>query len=71
MSLALPEIRKKGWKALVEALGHAGATQFMLVYEKGKGNYTRERKQIFKGVTIESIIQQKRPKNRRSRRKKS
>lgn len=58
MGLALPEIREKGWQALVSALGYSGATKFILLSEKGKGDYTKERKAIFKGATIESILQE-------------
>ena len=56
MGLALPEIREKGWEALVSALGYAGATKFILLSEKGRGDYTKERRAIFRGATIESIL---------------
>jgi tagatose-1,6-bisphosphate aldolase len=55
MGLALPEIKQKGWDALVKELGYAGATKFMLLYEPGRGNYTRERKDILKDITIEKM----------------
>ncbi len=58
MGLALPEVREKGWKALVSALGYAGATKFILLSEKGRGDYTKERKNIFRGATIESILEE-------------
>lgn len=58
MGLALPEVREKGWKALVSALGYAGATKFILLSEKGRGDYTKERKDIFRGATIESILEE-------------
>ena len=32
---------------LVESLGIAGATEFIIQYEKGYGNYTEMRKEIF------------------------
>ena len=56
MGLALPEVREKGWEALVSALGYAGATNFILLSEKGRGDYTKERRAIFRGATIESIL---------------
>ena len=43
------------WDALVKELGYAGATKFMLLYEPGKGDYTRERKDILKDITIEKM----------------
>lgn len=58
MGLALPEVREKGWQALVSALGYAGATKFILLSEKGRGDYTKERRTIFKDATIESILQE-------------
>ena len=56
MGLALPEVREKGWEALVSALGYAEATKFILLSEKGRGDYTKERRAIFRGATIESIL---------------
>ncbi|MFH1437284.1 MAG: hypothetical protein ABIJ56_16370 [Pseudomonadota bacterium] len=58
MSLALPEIRRKGWEALIKALGYAGATRFILVYEKGSGDYTKDRKKLFRKSTLESIARE-------------
>lgn len=58
MSLALAEIKVKGWMALVKELGYSDATKFILLYEPGKGNYTKERKELFKDITIEEIIRE-------------
>jgi hypothetical protein len=55
MSLTLPEIKQKGWQALVKELGYAGATKFMLLFDPGRGNYVEERKEILKETTIEKI----------------
>ena len=55
MGFALPEIKQKGWDALVKEFGYAGATKFMLLYEPGRGNYTQERKDILKETTIEKV----------------
>lgn len=57
MVLTLPEIREQGWQALTQALGYAGATKFILLTEKGRGDYTKERRDIFKEATIESIVE--------------
>jgi len=56
MGMALAEIKAKEWNALVKELGYAGATKFILLYEPGKGNYTKERKKIFKDLKIEEIL---------------
>jgi len=58
MGLTLPDIRGKGWQALIQALGYAGATKFILLSEKGRGDYTKERRDIFRGATIESILEE-------------
>ena len=58
MGVTLAEIKTKGWNALVKELGYAGATKFILLYEPGEGNYTKERKELFEGVTIEEIIKE-------------
>jgi len=50
------EIRIEGWNALVTRLGVAGATRFLLEYQSGKGNYTKERKHIFHQRTVRQII---------------
>lgn len=51
------EIRRAGWAALKEKLGPASAMKFILDYERGEGNYTELRKEIFSGKTVETIIQ--------------
>ncbi len=56
MGMTFAEIKNKGWDALVKELGYSGATKFILLYESGKGNYTRERKELFKDITVEEII---------------
>ncbi len=58
MGATLPEIKTKGWLALVKELGYAGATKFILLYETGQGDYTKERKGLFKDITIDEIIKE-------------
>lgn len=56
MGFALAEIKTKGWMALVKELGHSGATKFILLYEPGKGDYTKERKELLKDITIDKMV---------------
>jgi hypothetical protein len=49
------EIAMKGFEALVEKLGPGGALQFIHQYETGQGDYTRERKQILRGVNLRKL----------------
>ena len=51
------EVRRAGWGALTERLGPTSALKFILDYDRGKGNYTKLRKKIFKGKTVRNIIQ--------------
>ena len=55
MSLTLPEIKQKGWQALVRELGYAGATKFMLLFDPGRGNYVEDRKELLRETSIEKI----------------
>ena len=51
------EIRRAGWEALKEKLGPASAMKFILDYDRGEGNYTELRKEMFSGKTVKAIIQ--------------
>ncbi len=44
----LSDIRHKRWEILVENLGISGATEFIIQYEKGYGDYGRCRKRFSK-----------------------
>jgi hypothetical protein len=58
MGVALAEIKTKRWNALVKELGYAGATKFILLYEPGEGDYTKEPKKLFKDIKIEEILKE-------------
>jgi len=49
------EISQLGFSALVNKLGAGGALQFILQYERGAGDYTKERKRIFRGKKLEQM----------------
>jgi len=51
------EIRRAGWEALKEKLGPASAIKFILDYDRGEGNYTKLRKEMFSEKTVKAIIQ--------------
>ena len=46
----------EGWKALTERLGPAGAMRFMMQYDTGYGDYTKERQSIFAELTIDTLL---------------
>ena len=54
----LNEIKREGWDALVEKLGIAGATMFVMEHEKGYGDYTKERKKIFAEKSLDVITKE-------------
>jgi len=56
MDLTPVELQKAGWEALKKQLGLVGAMKFLLQYEKGEGDYTKLRRELFKDETVESLI---------------
>ena len=55
-SMSAYQIRLEGWKALTERLGPAGAMRFMMQYDPGHGDYTKERQEIFADLEFEDLI---------------
>ena len=49
--LTLQEIRKAGIEALTRELGPAGMARFMRQFERGSGDYTKERRELFERCT--------------------
>jgi hypothetical protein len=47
----------EGWKALTERLGPAGAMRFMMQYDPGYGDYSKERHELFETLTIEQLLE--------------
>jgi hypothetical protein len=52
------EIRTIGFEALLRELGPADAIRFILQYEKGHGDYTRDRKKLLPKKSVREIGQQ-------------
>lgn len=66
--MSLYEIRMEGWKALTERLGAAGAMRFMMQYDPGHGDYSKERHELFDGLDLEALldsVERADPENRR------
>ncbi|MCY7332281.1 MAG: hypothetical protein LH649_06400 [Pseudanabaena sp. CAN_BIN31] len=60
------EISRRGYNALIQELGYAGAARFLLRFESGTGDYTKERHQWLDPLTMEdfrSFVRQKRRAN--------
>jgi hypothetical protein len=64
MNNTLSEIRIKGWKALVKELGCAGATKFIIQFENGLGDYTKDRQKLLNGISLENIFEEIKEKKR-------
>lgn len=50
------ELRRRGFSALVETLGWVNAVRFIQQYEKGQGDYTREREQLLPAWDAETLV---------------
>ena len=55
-SMSAYQIRLEGWKALTERLGPGGAMRFMMQYDPGHGDYTKERREIFADLELEDLL---------------
>lgn len=51
----LERIRREGLKALKEKLGVEGTIKFIQMYSEGKGDYTKDREELLKDITIEDF----------------
>lgn len=50
------ELYRKGFKALVDALGYADAIRFIRQFDSGSGDYTTERHQWLDSLTMDEIL---------------
>ena len=54
----LSEINEQAIRLLVREMGAADAARFISQFTTGYGDYTKERKELFKDLTIEEVVQQ-------------
>ena len=54
----LSEINEQAIRLLVRELGAADAARFISQFTMGSGDYTKERKQLFKDLTIDEVVQE-------------
>ena len=54
-TMSLYQIRMEGWKALTERLGPAGAMRFMMQYDPGHGDYSKERLDLFSALELDDL----------------
>jgi hypothetical protein len=51
------ELRTAGYKALAAALGPLGMARFLLQFEHGHGDYTRERQQRQPDKSVQAVAE--------------
>ena len=52
------EIRREGLRALVERLGVVGAVRFLQLFERGKGDYTKDREKFLGDKSVEELVEE-------------
>lgn len=52
------EIRDVGWEALKSKLGVLGALQFLLQYDRGEGDYTVLRREVFAKQGVAELVEE-------------
>lgn len=52
------QLRQEGWEALTERLGVSGAMRFLMQYDTGHGDYTRDRKAILESLESTEITEE-------------
>ncbi len=50
------ELYRKGFQALVDALGYVDAIRFIRQFDNGSGDYTKERHQWLDQLTMDEIL---------------
>ncbi|MFN9227595.1 MAG: hypothetical protein ACK6C7_11540, partial [Pseudanabaena sp.] len=63
--MKVSEISRRGYQALIQELGYAGAARFLLRFESGSGDYTKDRHQGLEKLTMDdfrAFVQKKREK---------
>lgn len=54
----LSEITDQAIRLLVREMGAADAARFISQFTTGYGDYTEERKELFKDLTLEEVVRQ-------------
>ncbi len=56
--LSPAQLRQIGIEALVQALGAVGMARFLQQFERGSGDYTRDRHTVLADINLEAAITQ-------------
>jgi len=52
------DIRREGLKALAEKLGVVGMVRFLQQFERGEGNYTKDREKFLEDNSVDKLIEE-------------
>ncbi len=58
VSKTIAQIQSEGYDALVKALGPEDAARFIRIYDSGSGDYTKERKKVYRKKSAKQIIKE-------------
>jgi hypothetical protein len=56
--LSPAQLRQLGIEALVQAVGAVGMVRFLQQFDRGSGDYTRDRDAVLAGITLDEAIAQ-------------
>ena len=56
MTSDVSAIRERGFNALTKELGPSGMAIFIRQFDNGSGNYTEEREELLKDISIDDIV---------------
>jgi hypothetical protein len=57
-SLTLPEIRREGFRALLDRLGPADALRFLQQFDPGIGDYTKDRQGVLGDAGLDELVRE-------------
>ncbi len=57
-SMSLKQIREVGLEALTKTLGPVDMVRFLQQFEKGSGDYTKNREKWLRGISLQSILKE-------------
>jgi hypothetical protein len=57
-AMSLNQIREVGLEALTKALGPVGMVRFLQQFERGAGDYTKNREKWLRGISLQSILKE-------------
>lgn len=56
-NLPLADITTRALRILIQEMGVVNTARFISQYTHGFGDYTKEREELFKDVTVDTIVQ--------------